>query len=388
MIRRYHTAQNFFDGAMAMRESFESHFRRPYEQSPDTHGIWNFWHVPNLYTFLRANPERLFPRVLLDAFIDRLHEWALENLGTHASTPPQLHMYVDGCGQDLHSDFHNGLWGYVFSLTPWDQRNFSGGETLVMRDGSLNYKPHHVHGNDIYELVPQNFNQLLVFDDSIVHGVRTLRGSVVPTEGRLVLTGHIATTDPVVEGSLSLAIVKEWMRYWAPSLTSEIRKYGLVRGWLACGVEVNADGSVRTASVKGNQLVANTGDENAVVAATAAIVELLRRAQFPASKSETSISLPLILPIPNFQPIAIQKTHKMSVSEVRERLHPAFSDAGIELTWDDSTCQIRIPSPWCVGRIEILPTTINLAVDLTMTRPSHRAALESSLILLVNKALQ
>jgi hypothetical protein len=388
MIRRYHTEQNFFAGAAAMREAFDAHFRKPYEQSIQTHGVWNFWHVPGLYTFLRTDPERLIPRELIEAFVRQLRSWSLENLGTCASSPPQVHLYVDGCGQDLHSDFHNGLWAYVFSLTQWDQKRFSGGETLIFRDGNLNHRSHHVHGNDLYDLVPQNFNQLLVFDDSAVHGVRTLRGTTVPTEGRLVLTGHLMTTEPVVEGPLSVTLVKEWQRFFGSNITAQLRKYPGLRGWIGLGIHVKEDGSVESVSVRGNQLTADVEEDSVVSAAMKSLVEFLERSRFPPARSPSLIHLPLILPLPSLAPISIQSAHQLPLADVRSRLEQIFTAAALHSAWDGNRCQLSIPAPWCTGLLEVLPTTVILSVDLLMTRPSHRAALESRLTKLLAQGLQ
>ena len=65
-------------------------------------------------------------------------------------------------------------------LRGWNKDNFSGGETLLMRDGVPSYKKHHVHGEVLYELIPARFNQLLIFDDRIVHGTPVIQGNMDP----------------------------------------------------------------------------------------------------------------------------------------------------------------------------------------------------------------
>jgi hypothetical protein len=45
--------------AVAMRRDIEAHFANPHTHRPETHQVWNYWHVPDLYTYLRTSPERV-----------------------------------------------------------------------------------------------------------------------------------------------------------------------------------------------------------------------------------------------------------------------------------------------------------------------------------------
>src|SRR5258706_3412989 len=183
MIRRFRAFPQFFDGAEEMRALFEQHFAEPHAQTELSHGVWNYWCVPGMYTYLRAAPERLFG-ALQARFMERLRTWSIAELGLDCVTSASLHLYIDGCGQGLHSDFHNGVFGYVFSLTRWGERTFAGGETLLFKDGTPNYKRHHASGDLLYDLVAPELNQLLVFDDRIAHAVAPLSGTMSPTARR------------------------------------------------------------------------------------------------------------------------------------------------------------------------------------------------------------
>lgn len=41
--------------------------------------------------------------------------------------------------QELHADVSHGPWAFVLSLTPWEERKFSGGETFMLRPEVLRY---------------------------------------------------------------------------------------------------------------------------------------------------------------------------------------------------------------------------------------------------------
>src|SRR5947199_5042067 len=45
--------------ALQMRRAIDEHFTNPQAHRPETHQVWNYWFVPELYTYLRASPERV-----------------------------------------------------------------------------------------------------------------------------------------------------------------------------------------------------------------------------------------------------------------------------------------------------------------------------------------
>jgi hypothetical protein len=49
--------------AVSMRGYIKAHFADPGERRADTHQVWNYWFVPELYTYLRTTPERIIRRV-------------------------------------------------------------------------------------------------------------------------------------------------------------------------------------------------------------------------------------------------------------------------------------------------------------------------------------
>jgi hypothetical protein len=131
MIKRQHVVQEFFDEADAMRDSLDTCFKDPYQHKIN----WGYFCDPNLYAYLRTRPQEVFQTDIFDRFMQHLRHWCVENLGLVPMRVPFLNLMINGCRLGLHSDFHNGAFGYVFSLTRWKVRKFSGGETLLMRDG-------------------------------------------------------------------------------------------------------------------------------------------------------------------------------------------------------------------------------------------------------------
>jgi hypothetical protein len=388
MIRRYHAVQNFFPEGEAFRKLLTEHFANPYEQTNETHGVWNYWHVPEMYTYLKASPQRIFPAELLERFRNHLSNWALENLGVCGLTEPQLHLYVHGCGQELHSDYHNGYWGYVFSLTDWEERRFIGGETLLLRDGELNHKRHHVHGSDLYEAVPARLNQLLVFDDSIVHGVRRVEGTMSPIEGRAVLTGHITASEPIVEGPLCASKLKDWWKLQVVDLGRAVRRFPDVHGLLTCRLLTHADGTVEKVSILAHQLVSTARDEEAVSGAQETILTFLTQSRLPGSTGPSTVTIGVLVPVPNRRAIEIDLPHGLAADEVKQRLDRRFGSIGAKRTWDGLHCSLVMESPVCEGTVVLDSGILRLSIEIPEMRPSHREALEGRVRRLLEEVLQ
>jgi hypothetical protein len=186
--------REFFPRAAELRRALDDHFDDPLTHSPATHGIWDYWHVHGLYTYLRTLPERIIATELLEAFLSELRAWTRQTLGYAKVGHPYLSLYVDGCGQALHNDAENGAFGYVYSLTRWKGRRFDGGETIIMRTddywGSGRSRSAGA-GTSFYRLIEPEFNRLVVFNDRLIHGVERIQGTMDPRQGRVVLHGHI-----------------------------------------------------------------------------------------------------------------------------------------------------------------------------------------------------
>ncbi len=195
--------------AQQMRAAFDAHFADPYAMAPPQHFIWNYWHVPGRYTYLRSELPAVLGRELASRFMRHLETWSLLRYGLKPRTP-WLSLYVNGCEQGLHNDAGNGRLAYVYSLTRWQERRFSGGETLLLRPEarSIERQTRPSSLGDLMQAVSADFNRLILFDDRLPHGVARLSGTMAPTEGRLVIHGHFVETEPVLIGALSDAALQ------------------------------------------------------------------------------------------------------------------------------------------------------------------------------------
>ena len=189
---RRKVVSNFYPRADLMRLKFDMFFAEPYNVTL-ANFVLNYWYVKDLYLYIRAHPEYIVGPELAGDFLSFINAYAHEQFGMQAS-PPYLSIYVNSMYQSIHSDQRNGTYGYVFSLTDWNSRTFTGGETMLAREGAFEQlEPRDHRGRDTYmEAFPPVFNQLLLFDDRVAHCVNPILGGMDPLQGRVVIHGHIS----------------------------------------------------------------------------------------------------------------------------------------------------------------------------------------------------
>jgi hypothetical protein len=205
-VRRLRTYDRFAAEARQLRDHFDARFADP-RRADEGRFVWDYWHVPNQYTALRTPAWRYFPEALYRSFHERLVCFGREALGCHDVSPPWMSCYIDGCEQRLHGDLPHGPFAFVFSLTDWKRRAFVGGETLLLRDETLDFwssfeSVRSVEEREVVEEVAPQFNRLTVFDPRVPHGVRRVEGTRDPRLGRVVIHGWFVQPRPFVEGPL------------------------------------------------------------------------------------------------------------------------------------------------------------------------------------------
>lgn len=287
---------NFLPDEMArqMRGAIDRHFAQPYKQTAE-HQVWNYWYVPDMYTFLRTAPDKVIGRELLERFHAALTAWSWKTLGLGNVTYPYLSLYVDGCQQSIHNDSTNGRFGYVYSLT-WDQRETKGGETIVYHEGDL-YRTSLTNmtggRGGLYEMIESRFNRLAIFDDRMPHGVNRIEGSMNPVHGRLVLHGHISETGPGVRGALGPDQVGSLVEEAANQALSRFEMRTDPHGPLVVRLTIGTDGGVADARLVLDRLAFPDGRSTEGMAE--AVVEAVRQLSFPTAEAATDAVVPIMV---------------------------------------------------------------------------------------------
>ena len=292
------TVDSFSKQATDLRASFEKRFADPRSPSSDRF-VWDYWHVPGQYTVLRTPAYHFFPKKIYDTFHNQLVWWGRRNLGCHDVSPPWLSCYVDGCKQELHGDLPHGPWAFVYSLTPWKQRKFRGGETILLKEEILTYwqgfqSSRSLEAENIFTSVPALFNRLTVFDPRIPHGVREVRGVNDVLEGRIVIHGWFVQPRPFVEGPLAPRDLQSVIDDLSGML-GELFAEGLeIQGTLSLRFEISAGGKVGPITVLSNALRHPRGDTRIEKALLKHISAFLRQASFKKRALPSSVTLPLV----------------------------------------------------------------------------------------------
>lgn len=297
MSRSVVIVDRFAPEARELRATFDERFADPRSTRGDRF-VWDWWHVPGQYTALRTPAWAYFPRRVYQAFHRRLVEWGRQTLGCHDVSPPWLSLYVDGCRQELHGDLPHGPWAFVFSLTRWQGRRFTGGETLLVRDEVLDFwhdfrSVRAVEEGELLRAVPPRFGRLTVFDPRIPHGVRAVSGTRDPREGRLVIHGWFVQPRPFVRGPFPVRALEARIADLTAALGAWLGDLPIA-GLLSLGFVVDRGGRVADLRV----LSDTTRVPRASERARANLVRTLRREvsawRLGAQRGPSQVTLPLV----------------------------------------------------------------------------------------------
>jgi hypothetical protein len=223
----YLTFDKFYSQAAKLRAEFDANFADPLKAHAGRF-VWDYWHVPGEYTHLRTPAYTYFSAKLYTAFHRNLVRFGRERLGCHDISPPWLSCYVEGCRQEPHEDRPHGPLAFVYSLTP-ARRKFRGGETFIKKPKTL---------------IAPDFNRLTLFNPSLTHGVREVRGTHDPRDGRLVIHGWFVNPRPFWVGPLTVAQVRRALDRGLAQMPLE----NLGDGFGAFRLKIGRDGRVKSAS--------------------------------------------------------------------------------------------------------------------------------------------
>lgn len=285
------TVDGFASEAKKLRAHFEQRFSSPRSATGDRF-VWDLWNVEGQYTALRTPAWEYFPRKLYDAFHQRLVWWGRRTLGCHDVSPPWLSCYVNGCEQRLHGDLPHGPIAFVFSLTDWNKRRFTGGETLLLRDDVLSYwdtfsSTRSVEENEVLEEVPPKFNRLVAFDPRIPHGVRRVEGPMDPLYGRLVIHGWFVQPRPFIEGPLKERALQDAINRVTDVIGPHLEDGKRIAGLLSLGF------SVRSGKAQNVRVLLNTlrGADQRLISD---VQKALKTHDFPSGSGVSKVTLPLL----------------------------------------------------------------------------------------------
>lgn len=288
---------DFFDGAVELRRAYDEQLGTPGDLS-HARFVWELFHRPHS-TYLRTDPSLVFSDDLNSAFQKRLSDWGAENLGCARLHRPLLSCHLDGFFHSLHADPDHGPWAYVFSLTDWENRAFTGGETYLLRSSVLDYwrQVSEEGSTDFFDLIEPQFNQLTVFDSRIPHGVCTVHGTQDLLAGRVVLVGWFDWPEVIKSEDLTGqhwdSILEEVQR----ELELRLADFQTVNGVLTTRLDLLPEGRVGAVKTLGSTLVSTAGDSSEPERCEKVAHNVLLDTSFPKAPVGAWVSIPLRLPI-------------------------------------------------------------------------------------------
>jgi hypothetical protein len=287
----------FAPEARALRREFDRRFEEP-RRADAGRFVWDWWHVPGQYTALRTPAWQYFAQATYRKFHQRLAWWGRRTLGCHDISPPWMSCYVSGCEQRLHGDLPHGHWAFVYSLTQWDRRKFTGGETLLLRDEVLDWwggfqSRRGVEEPELVQEVPAKFNRLVVFDPRRPHGVRQVEGVRDPREGRLVIHGWFVQPRPFIEGPLSTKALQGQIDELTGWLAEELEDLA-ISGLLSLRFGVSADGRASKAAVLSDTTRVAPAEEPRRKALLRKLVARVTALTFGRARAPSQVTLPLV----------------------------------------------------------------------------------------------
>lgn len=297
----------FFKHAKALRHTFESKFKNP-RAVPSHRFVWDYWHIENQYTALRTPARHYFKAQDYKKLEAALLDYGKNVLGCSGLSEPWLSLYIDGCEQKVHADNPHGPWAYVYSLTPWKTREFKGGETLISTPRLLNYwqtLPNTDRGfefDDFFNPVAPEFNQLLVFDPRLPHGVKRVEGVREPTLGRLVVHGWFTEPVPFIDGSLSAndKVFRTAESVLSQSLENLYKTWNsqqALHGTFTVRMKINPQGKTSKPTILSNTLI----NRHAITTSTQEVRKILNQIEtefkkmtFPITRGSSLLTVPFL----------------------------------------------------------------------------------------------
>jgi len=293
---RMTTVPSFFDRAGELRRHFEERVG-PSRDTEGTRFVWDYWHIPGQYTYFRTPALGVIPPSLLAGFTEALRVWGKEHLGAARVTIPWLSYYIEGCRQELHTDVVQGTWSYVYSLTPWDDRQFTGGETLLAADRLLDYwgqfEPEQSsESRHLVERIPARFDQLCIFDSRLPHGVGIVEGTRDPLQARVALHGWYHPPELASDGPLDLQGAEPAISTIQAHWDEGSARFGPFFGEAVWRLVVDENGRVSDVHpVVDNLVQSSAGSDRPALLSS--VEEFIRKVRFPSAAGPSTVLIPL-----------------------------------------------------------------------------------------------
>jgi hypothetical protein len=286
----------FSKNASRLRSHFEDRLGDPHS-ADNSRFVWDYWYVKDQYILHRTPAYHFFPEKTYLSFHNELITWGRSQLGCWDISPPWLSYYVSGCRQELHADVPHGPWAFVMSLTTNYNSAFTGGETLLLKPEVLTYwkgfgSQTNRERDSFIDLIEPKMNRLIVFDPRLPHGVREVRGTQDPLEGRLVIHGWFTEPKTYIDGYLPGKICEKILNEAFLQVQDTLSQEPLFSGTVSIQVSVSPSGRIQSLRFATNTLITTDGEIPANF--NKKLLQIYRILNFPRAKGPTKMTIPLV----------------------------------------------------------------------------------------------
>jgi hypothetical protein len=287
---------SFYQDHRKLRSHYVSRFENPLKAHSGRF-CWDYWNVPEQYRLLRTPAQDFFGEKLFQPFLNHLLNWGRKELGCQMISHPWLSAYVNDCYQEIHSDVPHGPWSFVYSLTPWKNRKFTGGETFVTKPKLLNYfqtldSSRSDETSQLIQKIPAQENRLVVFDPRYPHGVTRVNGVEDLLDARLVIHGWFTEPRPMIEGALTARKAIPGMDQIAQHLMDAFSASDL-SGIFCAKFEISSDGMITHTQTLTAHLIHPQSGQIVPTAWLKKVLDVCSEIRFPKSSGKTTITLPI-----------------------------------------------------------------------------------------------
>ncbi len=287
----------FSEQAKPLKQEFDAFFANPLNTRPERF-CWDYWYVKDQYKLIRTPADHFFSEQVFKSFIDELKKWGLNNLGCSQISPIWLSYYIDGCEQKLHTDSPHGPWAFVYSITNWSERDFSGGETVILKPETLCFWDYFEPGksvehNSLVKKIAPEFNRLTVFDPRFPHGVNSVVNAHEPKDARIVLHGWFTEPQPTFSGAHDEQKCHNTLSTVFESMQNELKQLSTFHGLLSLKFEIDSTGKVTNEETLCNTLI-EYNSQNSEDDLIDFLCSHMKQTQFPSNENSYHLYLPLL----------------------------------------------------------------------------------------------
>jgi hypothetical protein len=191
------------------------------------------------------------------------------------------------------------------SLTNWEERSFTGGETMLLNPNVLDFwrnfdTSQGLETAQLINLIAPKLGRLTVFDPRFPHGVRIVEGgNRDPRHGRIVLHGWFTSPTPFFNGALDDETVTPVLNESLGSLYEALGELPPAVGTATVRLTVGPDGKMINLDFLTNTVMIRpqgcSGDvDDARIDVLECICDHLAGIVWPESDGNTEITLPFI----------------------------------------------------------------------------------------------